>query len=73
MARLPPILPKSPGSGGMSEAERMLQKAARSFRTEDDVFDWELKSDPRFLRRIEEARRSLREDGGVQLEDLEEE
>jgi prevent-host-death family protein len=43
------------------------------FRTEDDVFDWGLENDPRFLRRIEEARRSLREDGGVRLEDLEEE
>jgi len=43
------------------------------FRTKDDVFDWALESAPRFLRRVEEARRSLREEGGIQLEDFKEE
>jgi prevent-host-death family protein len=42
------------------------------FRSEEDWLDWELENDPRFLRRIEEARTSLREQGGVPLEDIEE-
>jgi prevent-host-death family protein len=42
------------------------------FKSEDDWLDWELESDPRFLRRIEEARQGLREGGGVRLEEVEE-
>ena len=40
------------------------------FRSEDDWFDYRLEHDPRFLRRIERARQSLREGKGVPLEDL---
>jgi prevent-host-death family protein len=40
------------------------------FRSDDDWFDYQLENDPRFLRRIERARRSLRE-GGVVIEDVE--
>ena len=41
------------------------------FKTEDDWFDYRLENDPRFLRRIETARASLRAGRGVKLEDLE--
>ena len=39
------------------------------FESEDDWFDYRLEHDPRFLRRIETARRSLRFGRGVRLED----
>jgi len=39
------------------------------FESEDDWFDYRLEHDPRFLRRIEAARRSLRSGRGVRLED----
>jgi prevent-host-death family protein len=42
------------------------------FTSEDDWLDYKLENDPRFLRRIEESRKSLREGKGVRLEDLEE-
>lgn len=41
------------------------------FGSEDDWFDYRLEHDPRFLARIEAARRSLRAERGVKLEDLE--
>ena len=41
------------------------------FASEDDWFDYRLESDPRFLRRIEQARESLRRGRGTRLEDLE--
>ena len=40
------------------------------FETEDDWFDYRLENDPRLLRRIEAARKSLREGRGVKLEDV---
>jgi prevent-host-death family protein len=40
------------------------------FETEDDWFDYRLENDPRLLRRIEAARKSLREGRGVRLEDV---
>jgi prevent-host-death family protein len=42
------------------------------FATEDDWIDYRLEHDPRFLRRIAEARESLRKGKGVRIEDLEE-
>jgi prevent-host-death family protein len=39
------------------------------FGSENDWFDYRLENDPRFLRRIEKARRSLRAGRGVRLED----
>ena len=42
------------------------------FESEDDWFDFRLENDPRFLRRVEVARRSLRAGCGVKLEDTEE-
>jgi prevent-host-death family protein len=40
------------------------------FATEDDWIDYRLEHDPRFVRRIAEARASLREGEGVRIEDL---
>ena len=41
------------------------------FETEDDWFDYRLENDPRFLRRIERARKSLHAGRGVRLEEVE--
>jgi prevent-host-death family protein len=41
------------------------------FASEDDWFDYRLEHDPRFLRRIAEARASLRAGQGTRLEELE--
>jgi prevent-host-death family protein len=43
------------------------------FESEDAWFDYRLENDPRFLRRIEQARESIRAGQGVRLEDLESE
>ncbi len=40
------------------------------FESEDDWFDYRLENDPRFRRRIEAARASLRAGRGVRLEDV---
>lgn len=39
------------------------------FETEEDWLDYRLENDPRFLKRIESARASLRSGKGVRLED----
>jgi prevent-host-death family protein len=43
------------------------------FESEEDWFDYRLEHDPRFLRRIEQARNSLRAGQGIRLEDIESE
>jgi len=43
------------------------------FRSEDDWFDYRLEHDPRFLQRVERARRSLRAGRGIRLEVIAEE
>ena len=40
------------------------------FRSEDDWFEYRLERDPRFLRRIETARKSLRAGRGIKFEDI---
>jgi prevent-host-death family protein len=40
------------------------------FATEDDWFDYRLENDPRFLRRVEGARKSLRARRGIRLEQV---
>ena len=40
------------------------------FSSEDDWLDYQLENDSRFLRRIEQARKSLREGRGVRIEDV---
>jgi antitoxin (DNA-binding transcriptional repressor) of toxin-antitoxin stability system len=41
------------------------------FGAEGDWLDYQLESDPRFLRRVEHARNSLREGRGFRIEDIE--
>jgi hypothetical protein len=41
------------------------------FESEEDWFEYRLEHDPRFLRRIDQARNSLRAGRGVKLEDVE--
>jgi prevent-host-death family protein len=41
------------------------------FGSDDDWLDYQLEYDPRFLRRIEQARTSLREGGDIKIEDVE--
>jgi antitoxin (DNA-binding transcriptional repressor) of toxin-antitoxin stability system len=41
------------------------------FGSEDDWLDYRLENDPRLLRRIGHARKSLREGRGVRIEDVE--
>ncbi len=40
------------------------------FESEDDWFEYKLENDPRFLRRIEKARKSLQSGRGVRLDDV---
>ena len=40
------------------------------FRSEDDWFDYRLENDPRFLRRVAQARESIAAKKGIHLEDL---
>jgi prevent-host-death family protein len=40
------------------------------FESEDDWFDYRLENDPRFLKRIETARKSLQAGKGIRLEDV---
>jgi prevent-host-death family protein len=40
------------------------------FASEDEWFDYQLENDPRFLKRIEKARASLRNGQGIKLEDV---
>ena len=40
------------------------------FATEDDWFDYRLENDPRFLKRVAEARKSLYESKGIRIEEL---
>ena len=44
-----------------------------AFESEEDWFEYRLEHDPRFLRRIEQARNSLRAGRGTRLEDIESE
>ena len=40
------------------------------FKSEDDWFDSRLENDPRFLARVESARRSLRAGKGIRIEEI---
>ncbi len=40
------------------------------FASEDDWCDYRLENDPRFLRRIEKARQSLRSGRGIRIEEI---
>jgi len=41
------------------------------FASEDDWLDYQLENDPRFLRRIEDARKSLHDGHDIRIEDVE--
>jgi prevent-host-death family protein len=43
------------------------------FESEDDWFEYRMETDPRFLRRIEAARSSIRAGRGIRLEDVDSE
>jgi prevent-host-death family protein len=43
------------------------------FESEDDWFDYKLEHDPRFLQRIEAARRKIKAGHGIKIEDVGEE
>lgn len=40
------------------------------FKSEDEWFEYRLETDPRFLQRIEAARKNLKKGRGVRLEDV---
>ena len=40
------------------------------FESEEDWFDYKLENDPRFLERVDKARKSLRSGHGTKLEDV---
>ena len=40
------------------------------FSSEDDWFDYRLEHDPRFLERIESARRNIKSGRGIRIEDI---
>jgi hypothetical protein len=42
----------------------------RGFTDEDDLFDYQLESDPRFLERVKRARAQFRAGQGIRLEDV---
>ena len=53
--------------GGGNVAEKIRTESAKA----DRQFDERLQNDPRFLRRIAQARESIRAGRGVRLEDVE--
>lgn len=40
------------------------------FQSEDDWFEYRLENDPRFLRRVDKARRSIRAGRGVRIDEI---
>jgi prevent-host-death family protein len=40
------------------------------FEDEEDWFEYRLENDPRFLKRIEQARRSIKSGMGIKIEDI---
>jgi prevent-host-death family protein len=40
------------------------------FKSEDDWFEYRLQNDPRFLKRVEAARKSMKAGQGTRIEDL---
>ena len=52
---------------------KMKKVPLSEIKPEDDWFEYRLEHDPRFLRRIEQARSSLSAGLGVKLEDIDQE
>ena len=79
-------MPKMPLSELKDDLSRFVREAERhdivitrhgkpagvliGFESDDDWFEYRLEDDPRFLRRVERARRSLRAGRGIRLEDV---
>ncbi len=59
-----------PGHGGFRVAKKVRQPELIGISPEDDWFDYRFENDPRFLKRVGEARKSLRAGRGVKLEDV---
>ena len=60
------------GGRGMARPDRKSgMKQVPVSEVKDDLSRYRIENDPRFLRRIEEARKSLRAGRGVKLEDIE--
>ena len=53
-----------------SNSARKACRCPDRIRVRDDWFDYRLGNDPRFLQRIEQARKSFRAGGGTRLEDV---
>ena len=62
----PDVAEVFPNSESVNEALRFLIRIAK-----DNQFDDWLEGDPRFLRRIQSARESIRAGRGIKLEDVE--
>jgi len=60
--------------GGKTSRSSLLVTGSRpgmiGFASEDDWFDRELENDPRFLHRVEQARKSLQAGRGVRIEEV---
>ena len=54
----------------MCRAAWQASRNSHRFESDDDWFDYRLEDDPRFLQRIESARRSLHSGRGIALEDI---
>ena len=59
------------GQGEFGVAKRVRKPELVSFASEDDWFDYRVENDPRFLKRIEQARGSLRTGRGTKLDYIE--
>jgi len=64
---------RSRDAGDRHHSSRKPAGVLIGFESEEDWFEYRLEHDPRFLRRIEQARNSLRAGRGIRLEDIESE
>jgi hypothetical protein len=67
---MPPDRRPTPGSRRLRNRQRPAGVLI-GFESEEDWFEYRLEHDPRFLRRIEQARNSLRAGRGTRIEDVE--
>jgi prevent-host-death family protein len=68
---LPRFLREAEGEGIVITRNGKPAGLLIGFASEDDWLDYQLENDSRFLRRIEQARKSLREGRGTRIEDVE--
>jgi hypothetical protein len=65
-----PLSSRSRDAGDRHHAPWQARRVLIGFESEEDWFEYRLEHDPRFLRRIEQARNSLRAGRGTKLEDI---